>query len=465
MLRLSLILLIGLFSLHNAAELPTLSLSKGRALIQGSRFLDTQEDPKQTLQDYSFDSNRTVNAALKVNLGDAFLTAKDLPLNTTTSMMVFLFTNVSGFCATCNDFVKYNCDKKYCKTVSKISYNMESPYYSVKKGTAVNHTIKIGDDWQLKTPAILYNYEDRTSRSVSSGYPYLTENDTYGFIGLGVAGDAVNNFNTGESQIFSIKINSTGEGAIIFGKNESLYNNTIPAQTTTCDGNWTMKGVSMSLGTDDTVKYKASVIFDLQHPGIAIPLEAFNAEGGVWKKFMDKYNISIDHSDPTDGYTYVYKGNFSLLQPFAIALENGNNLSVPASGYAEKIGNSKYRILVTPVENTANFSTAKGTTDYIVLGRSVLSQFYAVFENTKGQPSITLHPTFTGPPVDPVVPPGTNYTVYIIIGAFIVALLIIKLGAVFLKPEKDQNRETSYKAASDERDIMDKISQVSGTQL
>jgi len=435
-------MVFGLLSISNAAELATLRLNNGKAMA---------ETP---IQNSSLDSNRTINSAVRVNLGDAFLSASGLPATTKTSMLVFLYTSVSGFCVDCNEFPGYTCKKEYCTNVTKKpDFNMAGPYYSVKNASSVRHAISIGDDssnsaWELKTPALLYTYSNRISRSVSSGFPYVSEKDTYGFIGLGVGGDASNNFNTGESQIFSIKINDKGEGALIFGKNESLYDNTIPPQTVACDGNWTSKGVSMSLGTEDTLNFEASVIFDLQHPGIAIPYDAFNAEDGVWAKFTEKYNIGVDHPDSSDGYAYVYNGNVSNLQPFTITLENGGSLSIPASAYTEKIEENKYKILITNVEKAANYSAKKETDDFIVLGRSVLSKFYPVFErNVNNEPFITLYTPIKSTPVDP--PKVPDYAVYIILSALIVAILMAVLGSIFLKPEKQPIIDTSYKAMTD----------------
>jgi len=191
------------------------------------------------------------------------------------------------------------------------------------------------------------------------------------------------------------------------------------------------------------------VIFDLQHPGIAIPLDAFNAEGGVWKKFVEKSRIVVDRSEPEGGYVYVYNGNIDDLQPFTIILDNGGKITVPASAYTEKMANNKYKIVITAVEKTDNFTKPKTSDDFIVLGRSVLSQFYTVFErNVNNEPSITLY-TPVNTPIIPDIP-GRDYSIYIIGGALVVALLMAALGAAFLKPEKQNLKaDTSYKALVD----------------
>jgi len=520
------LVLLGLLLITNANEFRTLSLSNGKAIMNTPRLLEEQ------VPHYSLDSHRKTNSGVRVNLGEAFQTANSLPQATPTSMLVFLYTNVSGFCADCGEFTDYTCKKEYCKSVyPRSNLNMEGPYYAVTKGIAVNHAISIGDGsvWQLKTPAIMYTYDNRVSRSVSSGFPYVSEKDAYGFIGLGVCGDASKNFKTGESQIFSINMTATGEGHIIFGKNESLYNDTVLPQTIATDGNWTSKGVSMSLGTDDTIDFKTSVIFDLQHPGIAIPLSAFNAVGGVWKKFTEKYSISLGRSGPSDGYVYIYNGNIGDLEPFIVTLEKGGKIIVPASGYTEKIEENKYKVLITPVESAANHSVAKMSNEFIVLGRSVLSQFYTVFENNvNNEPSIKLYippgdahldfvsrfgvlnpdkpvdpvnpdkpvdpvnpdkpvdpvnpdkpvdPVNPDKPVDPVdpskedpvKPTGANHALYIIGGAIVVALLMAALGVAFLKPDgQSQVIDTSYKTLNDEERATYMVSSAtlqSGTQL
>ena len=108
--------------------------------------------------------------------------------------------------------------------------NMLSPLFPVSKGYPVTHNLNFGTDssnWQLKSSAMLFSsvYRDRKMIDTpeSSSPYYIEDRTTHGFIGLGISGDAVNNFQTGDHPIFSIQVNSTGKGQLIFGRDTTLY--------------------------------------------------------------------------------------------------------------------------------------------------------------------------------------------------------------------------------------------------
>jgi len=83
--------------------------------------------------------------------------------------------------------------------------------------------------WQLEVNAILFNHtiEDIQNVVLDGGErSYIQGNDTYGFIGLGVGGEAYKNFKS-DSPLFSIQVDGAGKGQLIFGKDDKLYDYTL----------------------------------------------------------------------------------------------------------------------------------------------------------------------------------------------------------------------------------------------
>jgi len=71
-----------------------------------------------------------------------------------------------------------------------------------------------------------------------------------------------------------------------------------------------------------------------------------------------------------------------------LGLTNGQIISIPSVAYTKKIADNFYAIEIGYYNknNDANFT---------ILGASVLSQYYTVFESPKGgQPTVTLYPTY-----------------------------------------------------------------------
>jgi len=418
---LTITLFLSLFLSIISASLQRLEFDQGRTNL---RLLATTDSTKKS---YAFNQSRTLNSALQVDLGTKYLNRAGIDKSTTTDMLLFLYTNVTGFCGDCSEFVAYACDANSCEASLDQPVDMLSPLFPVSKGYPMTHNLNFGTDssnWQLKTPAMYftYGYRDRKSVNTPGSSPYYIQDKTYGFVGLGISGSAVNNFQTGDHPIFSIQVNSTGKGQLIFGKDTTLYNQSRTPFTLASDTNWTLQTQNMTFGSKiNSTSYYSSLIFDLQYTGIGLPYDYYAYSNGIWNMLVNQYNLTANSSYGNTDYNYVYYGNLADLPNLNFGLIGTVNLTLPPSAYTRKVANDTYAILISSVSSVRNISSNQYV-NYTILGWPVLSQFYSVFElPTGGKPTITLYPTFVE--LVPASSGGLSRTV-IIIGVAAAALVL-----------------------------------------
>jgi len=180
----------------------------------------------------------------------------------------------------------------------------------------------------------------------------------------------------------------------------------------------------------------SSVIFDLQHPGIALPYAYYY---DVLSSFKTKYNFTItDYSYGNTDYPNLYNGSLSNLPELTIGLTNGKNLTIPPSAYTRKVADNLYALLVYYSSAVTN-RTSNLDVNYTVLGWPVLSQFYTVFElPTSGVPTITLYPTYNAT-ANGVVDNGSTSSSFslktLAIVAAVVLVVLVALSAVCKKKQ------------------------------
>jgi len=300
----------------------------------------------------------------------------------------------------------------------------------------MNQTVSIGSNgnsanapWSLAIPASYYKYKNADSGHVftqSSLNRYIYGNASYGILGLGVGFGAAANFK-GDYPLFSISMNSSGSGQLIFGKNSSLYD---PADTPIVlptDTNWTMITQNITFGPNFTNNsFTSDIVFDLQYPGIGIPWAYWSdhrAPLDFFGNLEKNYKIIRNDSEGVENFPYVYHGNLSNLPNLTISMTNGQTITIPPSVYTRKspVSNNTYSILIdrtSIIREKAFFLTGRNCT---VLGWPVLVHFYTVFEQKNGsQPTITLYPAIT--------PKATESSVFLmrfIQGIAVVALLVV----------------------------------------
>ncbi len=374
------------------SSLPSISFNKGKINLRNLEAAAASVSGEKL----DFSANYSINNAVKVDLGAEYLSKAGLKRNINTEMLLFLYTNITGFCADCQEFSAYVCgDNKECTAEVSRTQAMVSPYYTVKQGVPITHSLTIGSNlnsWQLQTPALYYSKSDRQLSKIytanSAKREYAQEN-TYGFIGLGVGGNASKNFQNAKGPLFSIKINSSGNGSLIFGKDEAFYVKNGTTTNLTTDTNWTMKTSNMTFGPSISVSdFKSSLTFDLQFPGIGIPYSHYIAGPNVFTQLRNIYNLTHNGSFG-DSYPYVYYGDLGNLPNLTFGFQNGEKLEIPPSAYTRALGNNTYQILLGYVGKVYNGSQHL---DHTVLGWPVLSQFYSVFEQKQGsEPTITLY--------------------------------------------------------------------------
>jgi hypothetical protein len=390
------LLVAALFVFAQGSELQRFALNQGRVNLRSLATTDSTE--KVTLDQYS------ENFGVFVNLGEEYLSNNSLTLKNQTDMAVLLYSNVTAFCRNCNEFLYYNCStsNNSCNADTTVEQTFLSPYYYFTKANPVNHSVSIGNtttpSWKLATNASLfqsyyksYNYY---YTSYGSSRDYYKNHSTYGLLGLGVGGGAASNFR-GDHPLFSVSLNSTGYGSLIFGKDSTLYDSSKTPVTLTADTNWTMVTKNLTFGNYSGSSFSSNLIFDLQHPGISIPQKYWDGDDGFYKNFK-KYNLSSTYYTE-DGYYTIY-GNLTKtdLPNLVIGLENGKTVTLPPAAYTRKSTryNNTLIILVGYIPAVTNNSDPENNkVDYTILGWPVLSQFYSIFEQKTGsEPTITLYP-------------------------------------------------------------------------
>jgi hypothetical protein len=387
------LLVAALFVFAQGSEFQRLALNQGRVNLRSLATTDSTE--KVSLDSYN------ENFAVFVNLGEEYLKNNSLTLQNQTDMTVLLYSNVTSFCKDCSDFVNYNCTGNSCSADTDVEVNFMSPYFYYRKANPINQSVSIGNtttpSWKLSNNASFFTsyYKDYNiiHRPGANRY-YFTNSSTYGLLGLGVGGGAASNFR-GDHPLFSVSLNSTGFGSLIFGKDSTLYDSSKTPMTLTTDTNWTMVTKNLTFGGNYTnTSFASTLIFDLQHPGISIPDKYWNDyynPGDFYKTLRNKFNLS---SYTEDNY-YTYYGNLTDLPNLVFGLENGKNLTIPPAGYTRKSTryNNTYVILIEYVNTVTNISDSSKKIDYTILGWPVLSQFYTIFEQKTGaEPTITLYP-------------------------------------------------------------------------
>ena len=119
---------------------------------------------------------------------------------------------------TCSLFDNFICSSPACTEDTSTLYSENFPFFSSDNSTRLNlfsQTIAIADDaWQLSSsPIYIHNCEHFSQQG---SFP-----EASGQIGLGLSGNAINNFRT-SNPIFSIVMKSESSAEIIFGFNTSM---------------------------------------------------------------------------------------------------------------------------------------------------------------------------------------------------------------------------------------------------
>jgi len=302
-------LFAALFMVAHGSQFQRFALDQGRVNFRG---LDTAP---AAATDRNVLGNHTYNTGVEVSLGENYTTKAEIYQNQT-DMALFLYTNITGFCRDCSEFKNYKCNSNDCNASTTDGRKFIAANYYVREGYELNQTVTIGKkdstvNWNLSTPAFLFTSGPRWTYSVYKGAQsrnyladYTTGNVTYGFIGLGVDGNAANNFK-GDHPLFSIQINGTGQGQLIFGKDTTLYTASRTPITLTTNGNWTAHSTNFTLGAlNNNTEFSSDVIFDLQYPGIALPDSVW---GTTMAKMIIQFNVtSSSNTTESDGYNYVY---------------------------------------------------------------------------------------------------------------------------------------------------------------
>jgi len=335
--------------------------------------------------------NHTNNTAVTAKFSEDYIQRADLA-DKQTDFAIYLFTNVTGFCKDCPEFIPFACEEKDCNAELDSSQDMMSHNYYVDSGNYISQSVSLGSSWNLNTPAYFFQKRTRSHCDVDldgSSQGYLKDNTTYGFIGLGVSGDSFKNFDG--HPLFSLQVNTSGKGQLIFAEDKTLYNSTRTPLKVSTNGNWSLPTKNFTWGPNVTVpSFSSRLAFDLQHPGIALPDTFYNY---IIDELVGVYNITR-RKDTTEDFSYVYHGKISQLPNISIGISDTEKLVLPPTAFTRKLSKHNYLILVSPLYSVYN--TLRGeSVAFTVLGWPVLSQFYTVFEaQDEKTATVTLHPTY-----------------------------------------------------------------------
>jgi len=281
------------------------------------------------------------------------------------------------------------------------------------KANRILPTLSIGGGaWQMKSSTLWVHKDVK---------PQKNTNNPYGYIGLGVGGEALNNFQT-QYPVFSLRLfNDTQRGEIIFGKDLSRLDSKRPPLVFTTNLNWETQATSLKLGDFTFAPQKPpTFFFDLSFEYINIP-EDFK---DILKQFAEKSEMTEEVG------LYFYAGNITTLPNFEITLADGKILSIPSSIYMQKHPNmhtDQYCLRIIAL------------LDKVVLGQSVISQYYIVFEaENLAAPTISVY-NLADPNVDPT-PDNKNglSPKWIIVG---VVLLLVASSLAFWLGKKSQAKQ------------------------
>jgi len=337
----------------------------------------------------------TKNIYTEVILPEAVRTAHELKPEDKAGMTLFLFTSATGFCKDCTEFKNFKCEEAYCQpeTDSKLKVQMDSLKYRAYNGKKFKMDVKIGSAdsaaWELKSDAMVYDYHSMYSQ-------YIYNNDTFGFIGLGADGDAAQNFVNGDHPLFSIKTTRDGKGDVIFGNDASLYDAKQKPQVINVNANWTGTVVNVSLGAKNRTygeNYNQRINFDLNREGLYLDSQpASDYYNIITNELISTYKA---RANSTGEFNYMYNGSLSALPDIVIGLADDQVLRIPSYAYTKPIEGMPgyYHLLISSQGSFSSSETSKNY-NYITIGRSIMSQFYTIFEAPKeGKPTVTLYYT------------------------------------------------------------------------
>jgi hypothetical protein len=431
----SILVFLALFAFVSAEQFQRINFDQGKLRL---RTLDTAS----SLKSFTY-TNYTNSTAVNVNLGDAYI--KKAAIDTTktqTDMMIILSGSTTGFCSDCTTFVKFQCTDNDCSADQTKPQQTANPFFYIQRGYPFTINVTIGADatsWQLKNTAVLFSsgWSSHSTYSYPGSFssPYYIQNyTTYGFIGMGIDGDSASNF-VGDHPLFSVTTNGAGSGQLIFGKDTSKIDSTRISQTITADTNWTMSVQNISAGPNMTaVSSTTKLILDLNYPGLGLPSNLYTT---IFNKMVAQYNLQYNSS--TFGniqFPYLYKGDLANLGSITFGLTNNQNITIPPQAYTRKLADGIYCILLqTAPYLSTNVYTQAGSewVYYGVIGWSVMSNFYTVFEKTAtSEPTITLYPTYstsTSGNNTTTTTTSSWKTILIIAVVVLVALVVISVAA------------------------------------
>jgi len=387
-----------------------------------------------SLKRYVSDPAFKTNFVVKADFGEKFNTTnKDSIGEKSTYLHVFISTSSTGFVGGSSSyFENFACDAQWCtKETPAVSeaFNYPFLYSSTSYGTRATitpftvHSTDGSEPWKLSTTAhwTSYIYTQNTPYLTYSRESGTTALKSYGWIGLGIDGDNIKNFQNTEEPIFSVNVTGVGAGTIIFGQDSSLFNSDRAAQIHPCDKSWTLIAKNVSLGpliNKTGENFEAKVVFDMNYEYIGVPNDYYTGANYLEEEFKDKYMKYNTTLPSTELGYYQYHGELSALPTLTFGLSNNLNLTIPPEVYMKPIeGFPGY--YTTVIKHIGSSNSQR----YIVLGSSYLSKYYTVFNKPKtGEPQVTLHPIYT---VATTSSPSSNTMLYVIIGAAVAVVLIV----------------------------------------
>jgi hypothetical protein len=335
------------------------------------------------------------NAAISVKTSDAFRAAHEVKAENTTDFILMISNAATGFCSNCEEFQKVKCEEGFCTANTEdTALRVNGPFLYFQSSKAVSTELKIGTNWELKTKAALFESFYRTIPS-----SYVTNKNSFGFIGLGADGDAYNNF-LGDHPLFSIKTDRYGKGELIFGNDNSQYDASKKPQVIKTTGNWTAITKNITFGpTVNKTTYNTKLIFDLNVEGLYLD---YSGSGDALTLIR---NQLIKLKAWSNGTYYYYNGSLTALPDIEIGITEDQVLKIPPHAYSRPVANMPgyYEILLLSSPSFYDYEGGKtGNSIYTtVIGRTILSQFYTIFEAPKDKaqsPTVTFYSTPTAAP-------------------------------------------------------------------
>lgn len=279
----------------------------------------------------------------------------------------------------CSLFTNFTCSSPTCTQDNSLISSEHFPFFSSSNSTRLNflnQTISLADDaWRLtSSPRYLHNCDHL--------YPNDWFGQASGQIGLGLSGNAISNYQMSEP-IFSIVVKSGFPFELLFGFNASYTNDTTAGVSLPSDLDWKMQVLSISTDNFNMSSTPITMIFDIQTEGIELSMAYYS---GFRDYFFNITNLICSNESSLNSFVCLQLNSSAAFPKLTFTLENGTQFTIPPECYLTKdeVGYSAVFVQYNP--------TYSGT-DYIILGRSVMSQFYTVFQQVNGQnPTITLYP-------------------------------------------------------------------------